>query len=321
MKYILLILCLVIVAAHAQTGRRHPLKSSTEVSHWFARATIEPPCDYRSKKVNGKWVKSPCNNQRGNHLPRLRFSEELQKSAQAFVNTCPSSHSRVLPKYGENLYLSFKHDDDISDNELIWKAVLKWREGAASYDPETGRANGFGLYYKQLIATNNREVGCAIARRCQGQKTVVVCHYGERPSEGSQYPVLVFDDALQKTFQDQLVKGANMLRSKAVKKCKKYQKKKKSLKCNQLPKVNWSQPLQEKAQAWANSLTIKKTYENKSTQRIFRHPGKIYASAAYPALCSRRWIRSAQVLSKSTTQIGCGQKWYKGCTWVVCYFA
>lgn len=319
MKLLLFVLCIVaFICVNAQNDN---LKTATEVSHWFARATIDPPCDYRNKKVDGKWVRSPCSNKRGNRLPKLSYSDKLQKSAQAFVNTCPSSSSLELNGGGENLYLSFRHKGVMTDSEVVWKGVLKWSEGAASYNPETGRcSSGFCMYYKQIIATNNKKVGCAINRNCGGRKIVLVCHYEKEPTAGPQYPVLIFDAPLKNTFVNQLLRGVNHLRRRVDRRCSIKQKTQIDLKCPKLSKVKWSAELEKKAQSWANTLKTAKIFENKKIQRIFLHPSKIYASAAYPALVSRDWRRSTQVLGESTKEIGCGQTWYKGCTWVVCYF-
>jgi pathogenesis-related protein 1 len=116
-------------------------------------------------------------------VPKLIWSPDLARAAQVWANRLASEgalrHS-PNPKYGENLYLI--HNGRSSAREV----VNSWAAEASDYDYPRNTCRSRCGHYTQIIWSETRQLGCAVARRDQTE--VWVCEYnppgnyvGERP--------------------------------------------------------------------------------------------------------------------------------------------
>jgi len=116
-------------------------------------------------------------------LPPLHWSDRLAAHAQEWADRLlreRSFHHRSHPIFGENLF-------DITGGRATAKLVVgDWVSEVHDYDYRSNTCRAVCGHYTQVIWSNTREVGCAIAR--DDRREVWVCNYnppgnwiGERP--------------------------------------------------------------------------------------------------------------------------------------------
>ena len=116
-------------------------------------------------------------------LPPLRWSDRLAAHAQEWADRLlreRSFHHRSHPVFGENLF-------EITGGRATSKFVVgDWASESHDYDYGSNTCRAVCGHYTQVIWSNTREVGCAIAR--DASREVWVCNYnppgnwiGERP--------------------------------------------------------------------------------------------------------------------------------------------
>ena len=116
-------------------------------------------------------------------LPPLHWSDRLAEHAQEWADRLLHEHSfhhRSHPVFGENLF-------EITGGRATSKLVVgDWTSEVHDYDYRSNTCRAVCGHYTQVIWSNTREVGCAIAR--DDRREVWVCNYnppgnwiGERP--------------------------------------------------------------------------------------------------------------------------------------------
>lgn len=116
-------------------------------------------------------------------LPPLRWSDRLAAHAQEWADRLlreNSFHHRSHPVFGENLF-------EITGGRATSKRVVgDWASEVRDYDYRANTCRAVCGHYTQVVWSNTREVGCAVAR--DASREVWVCNYnppgnwiGERP--------------------------------------------------------------------------------------------------------------------------------------------
>jgi pathogenesis-related protein 1 len=116
-------------------------------------------------------------------VPLLRWSDRLAAHAQEWADQLlreQQFHHRPKPIYGENLFAIN------GPRALASEVVSTWAAEARDYNYRSNTCHGMCGHYTQLIWSDTREVGCAVARDAITE--VWVCNYdppgnwvGERP--------------------------------------------------------------------------------------------------------------------------------------------
>ncbi len=163
------ILCCIFVAwawtvgaqwRHIRNGPAEPdaaLKSDMLIAHNAIRASVD--------------------------VPPLRWSDRLAGHAQEWAHHLLQErqfYHRPRPIFGENLF-------EIAGGRALPSDVVgDWASEASDYNYRDNSCHGVCGHYTQLIWSDTREVGCAVAR--DAFREVWVCNYdppgnwlGERP--------------------------------------------------------------------------------------------------------------------------------------------
>jgi uncharacterized protein YkwD len=104
--------------------------------------------------------------------PPLQWSGQLAAVAQQWADRLIQNGQFVHshnPKYGENLY-------EIEGATATPAEVVKaWAEEVRDYDYGSNTCHGACGHYTQIVWSDTREVGCAVARA--GRREVWACEY------------------------------------------------------------------------------------------------------------------------------------------------
>ncbi len=102
----------------------------------------------------------------------LVWSERLADSAREWASTLIAKRQfmhRPKSKFGENLFLL---DGGGTTPE---KVVARWAAESANFDYKSNHCRGACGHYTQIVWSDTRELGCAVARG--GGREVWVCEY------------------------------------------------------------------------------------------------------------------------------------------------
>uniref|UniRef100_A0A1I8BHG6 SCP domain-containing protein n=1 Tax=Meloidogyne hapla TaxID=6305 RepID=A0A1I8BHG6_MELHA len=128
----------------------------------------------RVKNYNGKLMP------KAKDMKKMKFSMELEKSAQAWADKCTYSHSDPGGNYGESFFATTKYENDsyaIQRSITAWWAELPAKgavlpEPGQDCVPFNGPQNSRGIgHWTQLAWWETNQVGCGIGR-CNKYKTI-----------------------------------------------------------------------------------------------------------------------------------------------------
>jgi hypothetical protein len=110
----------------------------------------------------------------------IPYTAKMEKEAQHWANSCPSSHSPK--KIGENMYFSgavLSTEDALKIAHQKWFEEYQWLDHRSGVC-QSGKKCG---HYVQMAWQTLGEFGCAVRSNCNGKiggmpyKTVVICNY------------------------------------------------------------------------------------------------------------------------------------------------
>ncbi|CAG9531210.1 unnamed protein product [Cercopithifilaria johnstoni] len=138
----------------------------------------------RGKQVNKDGRYMP----RGKNMLKLKWSCELERSAQQWANQCVFGHSPRDQRngVGENVYAywssasveSLRNTAGTDAGESWWSELPKLYKDNPSNNL-TYKVSGQGiLHFTQMAWGKTHSIGCGIATNCDGGRTlIVICHY------------------------------------------------------------------------------------------------------------------------------------------------
>ncbi len=122
--------------------------------------------------TNQQWLALHNKVRQQHQVADLVWSETLAKSAQNFVNHCPSGHSGVA--YGENIFFA-------SAQFPLKDVFHHWYKEESLYDYRRPRLSKHTGHFTQIVWKNTTQVGCAYKADCTGKwKHIWVCHYNPK---------------------------------------------------------------------------------------------------------------------------------------------
>lgn len=140
-----------------------------------------------SGKVADEWVKAHNKYRRMHQVGDVKWSAEIAKNAQEFVDKCPREHSKS--GYGENLARGSGYfGNDFAGLVGYWYS----EESKHDYKSNDWRG-GISGHFTQVVWKGTTEIGCAYNPKCEkdGYKGLYVCQYNPAGNNG-QYTKNVF---------------------------------------------------------------------------------------------------------------------------------
>ncbi|VDK83861.1 unnamed protein product [Litomosoides sigmodontis] len=149
---------------------------------------------YQNNKYRSKLIRGLLKNKDGMYMPRgknmlkLKWSCDLESSAQRWADHCVFGHSPRNQRQGigENVYAywSSQSVENLKNKAGTDAGKSWWSELPELYknNPSnnlTGDVSSQGvLHFTQMAWGKTHKIGCGIATQCDGGRTlIVICHY------------------------------------------------------------------------------------------------------------------------------------------------
>ena len=130
-----------------------------------------------------EWLQAHNTHRVFHGVPAVTWSDTVAASAQAYADTCPTSHSGS--GYGENLAWA--------TNNLGATAVVDmWYDEEPLYDYNNPGFSSDTGHFTQVVWKNTTEIGCGFATGCSGWPNVWVCQYNPPGNYLNQFAENVF---------------------------------------------------------------------------------------------------------------------------------
>ncbi len=163
----------------------------TLISYFLSMSYVLPAWAATPTEV-AQWLESHNTYRQLHGVGPLVWSDTVAASAQAFINTCPASHSGA--QYGENLAWA-------TYSASLSSVVTWWYSEEVDYDyanPGFSPATG---HFSQVVWKGTTELGCAYNDGCtsgmyQGSHTAWVCQYNPPGNYTGQFADNVFPQSI-----------------------------------------------------------------------------------------------------------------------------
>lgn len=144
-----------------------PLLTTTLVFSW-----VTPTMAATQEEIQ-EWLQAHNNYRTLHGVPSVSWSETVATSAQAYADTCPTSHSSL--GYGENLAWA----SPASYNPGISAIVQWWYDEEPDYDYNDPGFSSETGHFTQVVWKGTTEIGCGFATGCStsNRANVWVCQY------------------------------------------------------------------------------------------------------------------------------------------------
>ncbi len=163
---LLISVCVPLLLTACVTVVKQPINNNQP--NFFTHNHIAP--QYEPNKQ--QWLKLHNDLRQQHQVTNLLWSDKLAKSAENFVNTCPTGHSGM--GYGENIFFA-------SASFPLENVMEKWYEEEKIYNYNHPRFSHHTGHFTQIVWKDTTEIGCAYKADCSGKwQHIWVCHYNPK---------------------------------------------------------------------------------------------------------------------------------------------
>lgn len=151
----------------------------------------------RAKIAKGIYVAKDNSKSPATNMQKMVWSDELQRSAQNFANSCPTGHSGT-PGVGENIFWYWTTVNIKDLNQYGISASQGWEKEFQEYGwpyekYDRNLYEGGISHATQMAWANSNQIGCGVTQCPDGswKKITVVCQY--KPP-GNYFGQMIYDD-------------------------------------------------------------------------------------------------------------------------------